>query len=179
MKINNIVKESKKFKTNVFIQNAIRNISKMHFADENTSSNELIALYVKKAICSKEDDNTGEHFNSYFNVAILLAFVDRLTTPFRTPSSIDELIDSDCFTDEDVIAECVGLIAQAIFEEDSEEKIAEYASCMYDYATALLEYEGYETSDEFVKPDNSSIFNSQTDSDKSVTRTPINVVPPM
>lgn len=46
-------------------------------------------------------------------------------------------------------------------------------------ATALLENEGYESSDECVEPDDSYTFNSQTESNKFVARTPINVVPPM
>lgn len=180
MKLNNVIKENKKFKTNVFVQNVIKGISKMHFANENISSNNLIALYVEKAIRSKVKDNAGGLFNAYFSVAILLAFIDRLTTPFRTPSSIDEIFDYRV-AGEDVVAECVGLIAQAIFEEDSEEKIAEYASCMYDYAEALLDVQEYENPDAWTEPDDPEpdTFNPRTESDKPIPRAPINVVPPM
>ena len=113
-KINNVIKANKKFETFMFIQRTVNLIGKLHFNNE-VSSNELITFYVKKAICSRQEDGTGKLCRAYLSIAILLAFLNRLTSPFRTPSSIDELLDMENLSLEDLVAENVGLIAKAFF----------------------------------------------------------------
>lgn len=136
-KINNVIKANKKFETFMFIQRTVNLIGRLHFNNE-VSSSELITFYVKKAICSREEDGSGTLCRAYLSVAILLAFLNRLTSPFRTPSSIDEMLDMENLSLEDLVAESVGLIAKASFEGD-EEKIEEYSEFMYDFADELLE----------------------------------------
>ena len=50
-KIEKIFKNSKKAETFLFVQKMANSIGKLHF-DNDVTSNELIALYIKKAICS-------------------------------------------------------------------------------------------------------------------------------
>ncbi len=155
-RINNIVKESKKFKAHMFFHNAVESISKIYLEDAGASLNELIAFYVKKAICSKGLDNDQHLLDGYMNIAILLAFVNRITTPFSPPSSLEELFSIDDLTNEDIIAECVGLLVKAIFEENPE-NIEEYSSCLYDYAEELLDEEDIAVSDDSPEAVNSYI----------------------
>lgn len=160
-KIEKIFKNSKKAETFLFVQKMANSIGKLHF-DNDVTSNELIALYIKKAICSYAEDETGRLCRAYLNIAILLAFLNRMTTPFYTPSSIDELLDMENMTLEDMVAESVGLIAKAIFEDDSE-KIEEYGHWMYEFADELLADEEWDYPDDDPSSGDGAI--SEPDSD--------------
>ncbi len=163
-RINNIVKEGKKFKAHMFFRHAVESISKIYLEDTDASLNELIAFYVKEAICSKGLDNDQRLLDGYMNVAILLAFVNRITTPFSTPSSLEELFNNENLTSEDIIAECVGLLVKAIFE-DNPESIKKYSSCLYEYTEKLLDEEDIAVSDDSPEAVNSYISESLSKSE--------------
>ena len=121
MKIKNLIKENKKFYTFMFFQHIIENISKMHFDEEEVTSNDLIAFYAKEAIIAMFEENDEVLFDTYIDVATLLALINSMTTPFGSPSSMDEVYKIKGLTDNDIIAECVGLMARASFEKNMEE----------------------------------------------------------
>ncbi len=123
--------------------------------------NDLIAYYVKEAIYSKAFDEDEKLLNGYMNVAILLAFINRITTPFSTPSTLQELFNDENLTNEDIIAECVGLMAKDFFERNSK-NIEEYSSCIYEYVEKLMAEEDIDISE----PDVSDTPNVQSETKK-------------
>lgn len=150
-KINKIVNNDKKADVNMFIRGFIAPIGNIHF-DREVSLNELIASYVKKSTLCKLDEGTDDLGNAYLSVAILLAFVERISTPIKKPSSIDEILDTGYFATEDMIAECVGIIAKSIFEDDSE-RADEYFNYLAVLTKESLEEDGFDFSDNCSEPD--------------------------
>ena len=140
MKINNLIKAKNKFRTFLFIQNIIEKISKIHFADEEVSSNDLIAFYAKEAIIARFEDDGKDLFDAYISVAMLLALINRMTTPFESPSSMDEVFEIEGITDNDILAECVSLMIKASFEKNQEE-FDNYASQLIDLVEDSLSSE--------------------------------------
>lgn len=146
LEVNKIVKNDMKNKTNQFFQNVAFFLGNIDF-DHGISVNELIAHYVRESTIFKMDPITNNLGDAYLSAAILMAFFERITTPFRKPSSIQEILDTKDFTTEDMIAECTGIIAKDIFEGNSE-RADEYLVYLAFLVKVLLEEEGYCDSDD-------------------------------
>lgn len=159
MKLLNIVKETKKFHAFMFIQNTIKKISKMHFADEKVTPNDLIAFYVKEAMNVRFEDEDMDLYDAYIGVATLLAFINRMTTPYDTPLSMDEVFEIKNLTDNDILAECVGLMVKAAFENKPEE-LDEYSNCLMDLIEDYLPSD--DPDDQSDTPDHEPEENKET-----------------
>ncbi len=139
LKVNNVVKRNMKNETNQFFQTMAYFLGNINFGHE-TSVNELIALYVRKSTIVKTNPATDDLGNAYLSAAILIAFFERITTPFCKPSSIQEILDTEEFTTGDMIAECTGIVAKEIFECNSE-RADEYLLYLALLVKVLLEEE--------------------------------------
>ena len=115
IKINKLIKKCMKEDTNMFFRDIVSAIGNINF-DRDASVNEIIASYVKESTLCKLDASTDALGNAYLSVAILLAFMERISSPVEKPSSIEEILDNEDFTMEDRIAECTGIVAKSIFE---------------------------------------------------------------
>ena len=153
LKINKVVKSEMKPYTNMFFQSIASFIGNIN-CDRNVSINELIAFYVKEATLLKMDDDTDEIGNAYLSVAILLAFIERLSTPFRKLSSVNAILSNEDFNTEDMIAECTGILAKSMFE-GNEERADECLASMAELVKKLLQEEEDDCSefDESDEPD--------------------------
>ncbi len=153
LKIKNVVKDEMKIKTNMFFQDVVAAIGHIDLYRE-ASVNELIANYVKESAMYKMNPATDDIGNAYLNVATLLAFIERITTPSKKPSSIDEILSNENFNTADRIAECTGLFAKSVFE-CHEKKADVYLAYMAVLVKKLLQEEDDEISDDCSDPDNS------------------------
>lgn len=153
LKINKVVKNGMKPNTNMFFQSIASFIGNINF-DRNVSVNELIAFYVKKSTLLKMEDDTDEIGNAYLSVAILLAFIERLSTPFKKLSSVNAILSNENFNTEDMIAECTGILAKSMFE-GNEEHADESLASMAELVKKLLQEEEDDCSefDESDEPD--------------------------
>lgn len=153
IKIENVVKDEMKIETNMFFQYVVATIGHIDL-DREASVNELIANYVKESTMYKLNPATDDIGNAYLSVAILLAFIERITTPSKKPSSVDEILNNEDFNTEDMIAECTGLFVKSFFE--CPEKNADvYLACMVALVKKLLQEEDDEIPDDCSDPDNS------------------------
>ena len=154
LKINKVVKADNKLKANMLFHGLVSPIGGLHF-DREASVNELIAHYAKEsALCNRESTGDGIA-NAFLSVALLLAFIERITSPSIKPSSVKEILDTEDFTIEDMIAECVGITAKSIFEGD-DERADEYLVYLVALIKTSLQEEGYDfhaDNDESDEPD--------------------------
>ena len=154
LKINKIVKADNKLKANMFFRNLVSPIGALHF-DREASVNELIAHYAKESTLCKIEEDMDDIGNAYLSVALLLAFIERITSPSAKPSTIEEILDTEDSAVEDMIAECVGIIARDIFE-GHQERADKYLIYLAIFVKMLLEEEGYDfhaDNDESDEPD--------------------------
>ena len=154
LKINKIVKADNKLKANMLFRNLVSPIGALHF-DREASVNELIAHYAKESALCKIEEDMDDIENAYLSVALLLAFIERITSPLTKPSTIEKILDTEDSTLEDMIAECVGIIAKSIFEGD-DERADEYLLYLVALIKTSLQEEGYDfhaDNDESDEPD--------------------------
>lgn len=154
LKINKIVKADNKLKANMLFRNLVSPIGALHF-DREASVNELIAHYAKESALCKIEKDMDDIENAYLSVALLLAFIERITSPLKKPSTIEKILDTEDSTVEDMIAECVGIIAKSIFEGD-DERADEYLVYLVALIKTSLQEEGYDfhaDNDESDEPD--------------------------
>lgn len=154
LKINKIVKADNKLKANMLFRNLVSPIGSLHF-DREASVNELIAHYAKESALCKIEEDMDDIENAYLSVALLLAFIERITSPLTKPSTIEKILDTEDSTLEDMIAECVGIIAKSIFEGD-DERADEYLLYLVALIKTSLQEEGYDfhaDNDESDEPD--------------------------
>ena len=147
-RINKIIKNGMKADMNMFFRNIISPVGYINL-DRDASVNEIIASYLKESTLCKLDEDTDNLGNAYLSVAILLAFIERISSPFKKPSSIEEILDNEDFTMEDRIAECTGIVAKSIYEGN--EANADYH--LVSIAVLVkhwLEEEGYDFSDDDI-----------------------------
>ena len=163
LKLNNVIKESKKAAVFMFILNTINAIGKIHFDNDDFSINDLISHYAKEAFIARFEDDI-DLFSAYINVALLLAFLYRMSTPFSTASSIDDILDNDMLSENDIIADCIGLMSKSVFEDDPE-NYETCASFLIDCIKESLEEDGYEfldDSSEQAEPESSETSGQNT-----------------
>ena len=163
--INKVVKGKMKTNTNMFFQNTARFIGNINFGRE-ASVNELISFYVIKATLLKLDDDTEEIGNAYLSVAILLAFIERISTPLPKPSSIDEILKNEDFNIEDKIVECTGFLAKSMFE-GNEDCADECLVCMAVLVKQLLQEDYGDNPDDCSEPDDSDEPDTLSESEKA------------
>lgn len=179
LKINKLIKNGMKSDMNMFFRNIVSPIGNINL-DRDASVNEIIASYVKESTLCKLDKSTDALGNAYLSVAILLAFIERISSPLKKPSSIEEILDDDDLTMEDRIAECTGIVAKSIFEgyeertdkylvymavlvklwlkeEDSDFSDEEASSADDDISEPLSETENAADSEQVAKPDEEPI----------------------
>ncbi len=167
LKINKVVKSDIKNNANMLFKNLASPIGVLHF-DREASANELIAHYAKESALCKIEDDMEDAGNAYLSVALLLAFIERITSPSAKPSTIEEILDTEDATSEDMIAECVGIIARDIFEgrQDHADKYFIYLAV---FVKMLLQEEGYDFPDDNDGPDEPDFSEYETeDNEKSV-----------
>ena len=145
-KIFKIIKRNEKQNVNNFFRSVIETIGYLNLGRE-ASLNEMIASYVKESTLCKLDSETDDIGNAYLSVAILLAFIERISSPVRKPSSVEQIVNSEKYTIEDMIAECTGIVAQSTFE-GREDRADEYLLYMAVLTKMLLEEEGIDFSDD-------------------------------
>ncbi len=146
LKINKLIKNGMKSDMNMFFRNIVSPIGNINL-DRDASVNEIIASYVKESTLCKLDESTDALGNAYLSVAILLAFIERISSPLKKPSSIEEILDDDDLTMEDRIAECTGIVAKSIFE-GYEERTDKYLVYMAVLVKLWLKEEDSDFSDE-------------------------------
>lgn len=141
-----VIKRNEKQNVNNFFRSVIETIGYLNLGRE-ASVNEIITSYVKESTLYKMDETTDDLSNAFLSVAILLAFIERISSPVRKPSSIEEILEDEESSLEDMVAECAGIVAQSIFE-GYDDRADEYLVCMAVLTTKLLEEEGFDFSEE-------------------------------
>jgi hypothetical protein len=156
LKINKLIKNGMKSDMNMFFRNIVSPIGNINL-DRDASVNEIIASYVKESTLCKLDESTDALGNAYLSVAILLAFIERISSPLKKPSSIKEILDDDDLTMEDWIAECTGIVAKSIFE-GYEERADKYLLYIAVLVKHWLEEEDCDFSDEDASSEDDDIL---------------------
>lgn len=154
--INKLIKNGMKADTNMFFRNIVSSIGNINL-DRDASVNEIIASYVKESTLCKLDESTDALGNAYLSVAILLAFIERISSPLKKPSSIEDILDDDDLTMEDRIAECTGIVAKSIFE-GHEERTDKYLMYMAVLVKLWLKEEDCDFSDEDTSSEDDDIL---------------------
>ena len=163
LKINKVVKDTMKAETNMFFQDIVKSIGHIRI-DREVSVNELIAFYVKESAVCKMDAATDEIGNAYLCVATLLAFIERISTPFKKPTSFDEILKNKEFNTEDMIAECTGIFAKSLFEGNSK-RADQSLIQMAVLVKKLIEEDYDDIPDGPPEPDEPEFFDSWTESE--------------
>lgn len=146
LKTYKVINKNEKLNVNEFFRSIVEPIGHLNLGCE-ASLNEIIASYVKESTLYKMDETTENLGNAFLSVAILLAFIERISSPVRKPSSVEQIVNSEKYTIEDMIAECTGIVAQSTFE-GREDRADEYLLYMAVLTKMLLEEEGFDFSDD-------------------------------
>ena len=141
-----VIKRNEKSNINNFFHGIVGTIGYLNLGRE-ASVNEIITSYVKESTLYKMDETTDDLGNAFLSFAILLAFIERISSPMRKPSSVEQIVNSEKYTIEDMIAECTGIVAQSTFE-GREDRADEYLLYMAVLTKRLLEEEGFDFSDD-------------------------------
>ena len=154
-KLNKIINADKKTDVNMFFKNLVGGAIGNPDCDNNVPLNDLITRYVVDSALGVADGCPEDLTNTDIAVAVLLAFLERISTSESKPSSIDEILNTDGYTIKDMIAECTGIIAESMFN-GYHERADRYLAYLVAFVKMLLKDEGYEYANDCSESDESA-----------------------